>query len=134
MCLYSCGELWKELPLLKSHPCTAMNEIVESWRIETERKQVREFPLHERRLPDIERRMVGECETNVIRMKPDKDDRLLAVQDISLDRTTMKELCIRAGNLGITLWRGNDNHQEILRYNWYDLFPQIKLFRNKNND
>ena len=90
--------------------------MIVSWECKIELPKLRHFPLLEGPNYSVARKIVQNCHVNVISVRPGREEKLLALQEVSIDPAIMEELCTAAGRVGIKLWRGNYAHQELLRY------------------
>ena len=62
-----------------------------------------------------EQKLVAGMQVNTITMRPGREERLLPLQEIALDKDTMQELAEKAIGIGVKVWKGNTSHQDILR-------------------
>ena len=107
---------------------------MESWHSKAKRIHVRDFNLQNGHY-DVQNKEFGEFSVNAVRMKPNKNERLIPIQEILLDIATMEELCVRAGHLGITIWMGEqgspkNTQVKLSRVYIFMLFKVSQVYNN----
>ena len=78
---------------------------------------IKEFPVKEKFYEEGLVNIIGK-EIRSISVGPGRQDKLVALYDVAEGVGGVAELCKKAGNRQVTLWRGNTAHRAFLRYSF----------------
>ena len=91
-------------------------ERIISWTTTRHLADIREFSTKRSgNVYQTEIQVIRQTRVHGITLRPGKQEMVIPLQELTISQLTMQELIERAQSLGVTIWRGNQAHCDILR-------------------